>query len=112
MDHQPAQPKKPVSFAQVESLAAKGATEEEMADYLGISPKTLSRRFGRVIKKMRALLRISLRHKQIELATKDNGDLRMLQWLGQYYLNQNDESQEPPPSMPVKGYIGIDPDQI
>jgi len=103
---------KEISRAQVEGLAAKGATEEEIADYLGVSRKTLVRRFGKTIKSMRALFRISLRSKQFELATGKEGDVRMLQWLGRCYLNQTGEAKEEAVKVPIKTYIGIDPDAI
>ena len=87
-------PRIKVSIEDIEKLAQIGATQREMACFLGIDQNTLDRRLAEP--KYRAALNrgdsnfnISLRRKQAEIAMK--GDRTMLIWLGKQRLGQTDK---------------------
>jgi len=98
--------------AQVLGLASIGASEQEICDYLGVNRTELMEQFGAAIRKQWAKFRISIRQKQFHIAMHDQGDLRMLQWLGRFNLSQRDSATVQTSEQPVKRYIGIDPDAI
>lgn len=77
----------PIDAAQVVKLARIGCTEEEIADILGASQQTISRRFRVDIARARGLLKMSLRRAQYHRAVKDRSD-RMLIHLGVALLGQ------------------------
>ena len=101
-----------ISEAKVMGLASIGATEQEICDYLGIGGTELMQRFGPALRRQWAIFKISIRQKQFNLAMDKEGDFKMLQWLGRFNLNQRDSVAGQGNEMPVKGYIGIDPDAI
>ena len=78
---------KPVDAAQVVKLGRLGLTQAEIADVLGVSQQTISRRFRVHLVRARALLRMSLRRAQYRRAIKDKSD-RMLIHLGRCELGQ------------------------
>ena len=102
-----------VTEAQVNGLASVGATPQEISEYLGLPLQQLEAEFGPLLRQRAAWYRITLRRRQFTIATHEKGDLKMLQWLGRFNLNQN--AQSPPQSTPesqIKTYIGIDPETI
>ena len=103
-----ARPKTFLAEEKIERLAEIGATMIEIAHVLGCSVDTLERRFADTIKKGRAMCKMSLRRKQLEVAM--SGNASMLIFLGKAYLGQRDYgladsefSTEPP----VNGFVFI-----
>lgn len=74
---------------EVEKLAGLGCTVEEIAEFLGVSKRTLERNFVAAINKGREHVKISLKKKQFDVAMK--GNVSMLIWLGKNYLGQKDK---------------------
>lgn len=76
----------------VEKLANMHCTQEEIAEFVGISVRTLKRNeeFCRLYKKGRENGKISLRRMQWQKA--DQGNTTMLIWLGKQYLGQSDKN--------------------
>ena len=101
-----------ISEGQVEKLASIGATEQEICNYLGIKREELMEQFDAVIRRHRALFQLTLRQKQFNMAINNQGNLRMLQWLGKFNLSQSEAAQAKTTEMPVKGYIRIDPEAV
>jgi len=85
----------PIDYATVERLAGICCTTEEMAYVLGVHANTLFRRrqddeeFLAAEARGRAAVKLSLRHKQVQLALQ--GDRTMLVWLGKVILGQNEK---------------------
>lgn len=83
---------------QLERLAEAGATQHEMAALVGIDEDTLRRRtrdqpeVGQALLRAGALLRTSLRRKQIAIALSDKhpAQATMLVWLGKTLLGQTE----------------------
>ncbi len=87
-------PRHKISVDDIEKLAQIGATQREMASFLGVDTNTIGRRMAEP--KYRAAyargdsnFNISLRRKQAEMALK--GDRTMLIWLGKQRLEQTDK---------------------
>jgi len=76
----------------VEKLANMQCTQEEIAEFVGISVRTLKRNneFCRLYKKGRENGRTSLRRMQWKKA--NDGNTTMLIWLGKQYLEQREKS--------------------
>lgn len=93
-----ARPRKEINWDDVDKLCGLQCTEEEIAQFLGISVDTLGRAcqrdqkmsFAEYFGQKRGLGRVSLRRAQWQLAQK--GNPTMLIWLGKQYLNQRDRS--------------------
>ena len=87
-----ARPKKVINYEIVEALANVMATQEEIANQLNISVRTLQRdkEFCRVYKKGLDHAKVSLRRKQFKLA---DTNATMGIWLGKQYLNQKDKQE-------------------
>ncbi len=92
---------------QIVSLAATGATDAEIADYLEISVSELCAAFARQLQRGRASMRIGLRKRQLQVATVDEGDVRLLQFLGKHYLDQSDVGTESKGVEPLKTYQNV-----
>ncbi len=92
---------------QIVSLACTGATDAEIADYLELPVSVISGKFEKQLKRGRASLQIGLRKKQIQLATADDGEARVLQFLGKHYLGQSESGGEAGESEPVKTYHNV-----
>ena len=111
---QPATPAVPaITEAQINGLASVGATPREISDYLGLTTQQLEAQFGPLLRRRAAWFRITLRQRQFTIATHEMGDLKMLQWLGRFNLDQSAQSspQATPESL-IKTYVGIDPDTV
>ncbi len=86
-----ARPQKEINAEQVQKLAAIGCTDKEIADIVGCSHDTLTRRFKEDLAFGRANGRTSLRRKQWEVAL--SGNVTMLIWLGKQQLGQSDKQE-------------------
>lgn len=82
-------PKKEIDYISVEKLANIQCTQEEIANFLGLSVRTLQRdeEFCRIYKKGQDNGKMSLRRMQYKLAEKNP---TMAIWLGKQYLGQKD----------------------
>lgn len=89
------------------SLAATGATDAEIADYLDLTPVVLCESFQKELQRGRASMCIGLRKKQIQAATTEDGDGRLLQFLGRHYLGQSDSTDQVGGAEPVKTYQNV-----
>lgn len=102
-------PRKKLDLKQVELLAQIGATHDEIAVVMMMSPATFGRRMEdpkvrEAWETGRAKLRLSLRRQQIKAA--EEGNPAMLIWLGKQLLGQR-EYQRVEVSGPDKGPIEI-----
>jgi len=88
-----ARPKKNIDYQLCESLAKIQCTQDEIAEVIGVSTRTLQRdkEFCRVYKKGMDQGKMSLRRLQYKAA--ENGNVTMLIWLGKQYLGQSDKIQ-------------------
>ena len=84
-----ARPKKEIDYVTVEKLASIQCTQEEIANFLDISVRTLQRddEFCRIYKKGMDNGKMSLRRTQFKLAEKNTS---MAIFLGKQYLGQRD----------------------
>lgn len=84
-----ARPKKQIDYDTVEKLASIQCTQEEIANFLGLSVRTLQRdeEFCRLYKKGMDNGRMSLRRTQFKLAEHNTS---MAIFLGKQYLGQRD----------------------
>lgn len=82
-------PKKEIEYETVEKLASIQCTQEEIANFLELSVRTLQRdeEFCRIYKKGQDNGKMSLRRTQFKLAEKNP---TMAIWLGKQYLGQRD----------------------
>lgn len=87
-------PKKEIDYALAEKLAQIMCTQEEIANILGVSTKTLQRdeEFCRLYKKGQDTGKMSLKRKQFEVAMK--GNTALLIWLGKNYLGQREVPED------------------
>lgn len=85
-----ARPKKPIDYIAVEKLANIQCTQEEIANFLELSVRTLQRdeEFCRIYKKGQDSGRMSLRRYQFKQAEKSAS---MAIWLGKQYLGQKEK---------------------
>ena len=86
-------PKKPIDYETVEKLASIQCTQEEIANFLELSVRTLQRdeEFCRLYKKGQDSGKMSLRRTQFKLAEKNPS---MAIFLGKQYLGQRDVIEE------------------
>lgn len=84
-----ARPKKEIDYTAVEKLASIQCTQEEIANFLNVSVRTLQRdeEFCRLYKKGQDNGKMSLRRYQFKLAEKNTS---MAIFLGKQYLGQKD----------------------
>ena len=73
---------------EVEKLALLHCTNKEIAEFFGITVKTLEYNFAEKIQKARNVTKQRLRRAQLEVALK--GNVPMLIWLGKNILSQSD----------------------
>jgi hypothetical protein len=87
-------PKKEIDYTSVEKLSKLMCTQEEIADFLDISVRTLQRddEFCRIYKNGISKGKRSLRRAQWEKAV-DEKNATMQIWLGKQYLGQSDKQE-------------------
>ena len=85
-----ARPKKTIDYELVEKLASIQCTQEEIANFLGLSVRTLQRdeEFCHIYKKGMENGKMSLRRIQFRIAEKGNAAMAI--FLGKQYLGQKD----------------------
>lgn len=76
----------------VSRLAAYFCSYAEISDITGMEIPELQKNFGKIIKKNWANVKVNIRQKQLKKGLED-GDTRMLIWLGKQYLGQSDKVQ-------------------
>ena len=86
-----ARPFKDIDEQQLETLAALGLSNGEIAAVLDCSPDTIERNFKETLRWGREKRNASLRRKQYEVALSGNPTL--LIWLGKQYLEQSDKQE-------------------
>ena len=86
-------PKKQIDYELVKKLAGIMCTQEEIANILDISTRTLQRdsKFCRIYKTARENGKMSLRRMQFKKAME--GNVTMLIWLGKQYLGQKEQQK-------------------
>src|SRR5689334_23137959 len=82
---------KPVDEKVVEGMASVGATDTEIADFVGLDKSNVGRRFATILTKARSGMRTRLRQAQFKAAL--TGNATMLIWLGKQMLDQVDKSE-------------------
>tara|TARA_A100001201_G_scaffold21954_1_gene24571 strand:- start:388 stop:717 length:330 start_codon:yes stop_codon:yes gene_type:complete len=87
-----ARPVKVVDQEAIKKLAQLHCTYDEIAEFLGVSTKTLQRNYVHLIKKGREMGKISLRRAQFEKAI--GGNVAMMIWLGKQHLDQRDKIEQ------------------
>ena len=87
-----ARPIKRVDVETIKKLAQLHCTYQEIAEFVGVSTKTLQRSYVHYIKKGRELGKISLRKAQFEKAL--GGNVAMQIWLGKQHLDQRDKIEQ------------------
>jgi len=75
----------------VEAMAHAGSPNVEIAEYLGISVDTLTRRCAEILAKRRAGRKSRLR--QLQTRSAENGNVVMQIWLGKQELGQRDKAE-------------------
>ncbi len=82
-------PTKDIDQKVLANLSQIGCTQEELGSILGVSARTLQRRFADLIEVNRNKGKASLRKKMYEKAMKGND--KLLIWLSKNYLNMVDK---------------------
>ena len=82
-------PKKKIDVEQLEWMAKRQCTHDEIAETLGVHVRTLTRRFARRLAKWRSIGKTRLRAMQWKRACK--GSDSMLIFLGKQYLGQSEK---------------------
>ena len=82
-------PKKELDEEVIARLSQIGCTQEEIGSVIGISARTLQRRYADLVYENKNKGKASLRKKMWEKALK--GDPKMLIWLSKNYLNMVDK---------------------
>jgi hypothetical protein len=85
-------PKANIDVEVVKAMASVGATNTDIADYIGVSDVTIRNRFFDVLLKCRADRRNKLREMQWQAAQK--GNTAMLIWLGKQELGQSEKVEQ------------------
>lgn len=83
-------PSVPIDEKVVEGMASVGATNVEIADFVGVDEALIRRRCKDVLTKARAGLKTRLRQAQLKAAL--GGNPTMLIWLGKQMLGQADQT--------------------
>ena len=81
-------PQKPIDEKVLANLSQINCTQEEIASILGISARTLQRRYADLIEINKNKGKASLRKRMYEKAMKGNDKLMI--WLSKQYLNMTD----------------------
>lgn len=80
-----------ISSELVEGMASVGATNQEIAEFLGVNVSTLTRRFAEKLSKTRSGMRVKLRRVQMQSAL--SGNVAMMIWLGKQILDQKERAE-------------------
>lgn len=83
-------PRADIDMKVVEGMASVGATNVEIADFVGVHESTIRDRCADVLLKARASVRMRLRQAQMKSAL--SGNPAMLIWLGKQTLGQADKA--------------------
>ena len=86
---------------QFEALCGLFCTLDDIAGWFKCSPDTIERwckrtykeGFAETLKRYSASAKVSIRRKQIDVATKGKGNVSMLIWLGKQHLGQKDKTE-------------------
>jgi hypothetical protein len=83
----------PIDLTELEKLCALQCTDEEIADWFGVSTRTIENRrkrpeFAQVMSRGRSRGRISVRRAQMKLLESGSGTMGV--WLGKQFLGQRD----------------------
>ena len=81
-------PQKSIDEKVLANLSQIGCTQEELGSILGVSARTLQRRFAEIIEVNKNKGKASLRKRMYEKAMKGND--KLLIWLSKQYLNMSD----------------------
>ena len=101
---------KKVDEEAIKKLAQLHCTYDEIAEFSGVSTKTLQRNYVHLIKKGREMGRISLRRAQFEKAL--SGNVVMQIWLGKQHLDQRDKIEQTTYNEPLPLIINAKPEEI
>ncbi len=82
-----------IDLIELEKLCALGCTDQEIADWYGVSTRTLEKRrkrpeFAQAVQRGRSRGRISVRRAQMKMLESGNGTMGV--WLGKQLLGQRD----------------------
>lgn len=99
-----------INLGELEKLAALECTDEEIAGWFGVSPRTIERRrkspvFAEAIERGKARGRISLRRSQRRIL--DQGSAVMGIFLGKQYLGQRDQVDVGFPEMVAPAFVMV-----
>jgi hypothetical protein len=89
----------------VEGMASVGATNVEIAAFVGCSEATIRQRFEKELAKARSGLKVKLRKKQMEVALA--GNVSMLIWLGKQLLGQKEKSDVTSDDQPMASSVKV-----
>jgi hypothetical protein len=83
----------PIDLTELEKLCALQCTDQEIADWFGVSTRTIETRrkrpeFSQAMQRGRSKGRISVRRAQMKLLENGNGTMGV--WLGKQLLSQRD----------------------
>ena len=84
-------PKKQLDKDVIAKLSQIGCTQEEIGSCVGISARTLQRRYADLVKENKNIGRASLRKKMWDKAMRGQGNDKLLIWLSKNELNMRDK---------------------
>ena len=84
-------PKKELDKDVIAKLSQIGCTQEEIGSVVGISARTLQRRYADLVAKNKSIGKSSLRKKLWEKAMRGQGNDKLLIWLSKNELNMVDK---------------------
>ncbi len=84
-------PKKELDENIIAKLSQIGCTQEEIGSCVGISARTLQRRYADLVKENKNIGKASLRKKMWDKALKGKGNDKLLIWLSKNELNMRDK---------------------
>ena len=84
-------PKKELDKDVIAKLSQIGCTQEEIGSCVGISARTLQRRYADLVKENKNIGKASLRKKMWDKAMRGQGNDKLLIWLSKNELNMRDK---------------------
>ena len=84
-------PKKKLDKDVIAKLSQIGCTQEEIGSCVGISARTLQRRYADLVKENKNIGKASLRKKMWDKAMRGQGNDKLLIWLSKNELNMRDK---------------------